>query len=59
MTFPSLAIPADGQRIDLQHGRLNVPDRPIIPFIVGDGIGSDVTPAMQAMLDAAVAKAGG
>ena len=34
-----------------------VPDNPIIPFIEGDGIGIDITPVMQAVVDAAVAKA--
>ncbi len=38
-------------------GRLAVPDRPIIPYIVGDGIGIDVTPAMQHVVDAAVNRA--
>jgi isocitrate dehydrogenase len=35
------------------------PDDPIIPFIEGDGIGVDITPVMQAVVDAAVAKAYG
>jgi len=34
-----------------------VPDNPIIPFIEGDGIGVDITPVMQKVVDAAVAKA--
>ena len=38
-------------------GSLNVPDNPIIPYIEGDGIGVDITPPMQAVVDAAVAKA--
>jgi hypothetical protein len=38
---------------------LNVPDNPIIPFIEGDGIGIDITPVMQKVVDAAVAKAYG
>ena len=38
---------------------LNVPDRPIIPYIEGDGIGIDVTPVMRKVVDAAVAKAYG
>lgn len=47
-----------GQAISLNaDGSLNVPAHPIIPFIEGDGIGVDVTPAMRAVLDAAVAKA--
>ncbi|MSO95586.1 MAG: NADP-dependent isocitrate dehydrogenase [Thermoleophilia bacterium] len=36
-----------------------VPDNPIIPFIEGDGIGADITPVMQAVVDAAVARAYG
>src|SRR5438552_5293632 len=35
------------------------PDNPIIPFIEGDGIGVDITPVMQAVVDAAVEKAYG
>ncbi|MBE2895785.1 NADP-dependent isocitrate dehydrogenase [Pasteurellaceae bacterium HPA106] len=47
-----------GQAIELQQdGSLRVPNNPIIPFIEGDGIGVDVTPAMQKVLDAAVQKA--
>lgn len=47
-----------GETIQLnQDGSLQVPDNPIIPFIEGDGIGVDVTPAMKAVLDAAVEKA--
>jgi len=38
-------------------GKIDVPNHPIIPFIVGDGIGSDITPAMQAVINAAIAKA--
>lgn len=36
---------------------LNVPNHPIIPFIEGDGIGADITPPMQKVVDAAVNKA--
>jgi isocitrate dehydrogenase len=36
---------------------LSVPDQPIVPFIVGDGIGVDVTPVMRKVVDAAVAHA--
>lgn len=47
-----------GEKIQLTaNGSLVVPDNPIIPFIEGDGIGVDVTPAMQAVIDAAVEKA--
>ena len=39
-------------------GVLNVPDEPIIPFVEGDGIGIDIWPAAQSVLDAAAAKRG-
>jgi isocitrate dehydrogenase len=52
-------MPPGGQRITAEAGRLRVPDAPVVPFILGDGIGVDVTPAMQKVLDAAVAKAYG
>ncbi|RDE67502.1 NADP-dependent isocitrate dehydrogenase [Aggregatibacter segnis] len=48
-----------GEKIQLIDGALQVPNHPIIPFIEGDGIGVDVTPAMQSVLNAAVEKAYG
>ena len=39
------------------NGKLEVPNNPIIPVIIGDGIGLDVTPVATKVLDAAVAKA--
>ncbi len=50
-------VPKDGQRIALVNGKLNVPDRPILPFIEGDGTGRDIWRASQRVLDAAVEKA--
>ena len=50
-------VPAQGKKITLQNGKLNVPENPIIPYIEGDGIGVDVTPAMLKVVDAAVEKA--
>lgn len=46
-----------GTAITITEGHLNVPDRPIIPYIRGDGIGMDVTPVMLKVVDAAVEKA--
>ena len=40
-------------------GTLLVPDVPTVPFITGDGVGAEVTPSMQAIVDAAVRKAYG
>ncbi len=51
--------PAGGEAIRFEHGRLIVPDRPIIPFIEGDGTGPDIWRASVRVLDAAVAKAYG
>ncbi len=54
MTFENLAVPADGQEIHFEDGTLLVPERPIVPFIEGDGIGPDVWSATRTVLDAAV-----
>jgi isocitrate dehydrogenase len=49
--------PETGQAITLRDGILQVPDRPILPFIEGDGTGPDIWRAAVRVLDAAVAKA--
>lgn len=50
--------PASGEKITVNaDASLNVPERPIIPFIEGDGTGVDITPVMRKVLDAAVDKA--
>jgi len=60
MAFDKIQIPAVGERIEVTNElKLVVPDYPIIPFIEGDGIGVDVTPAMIHVVDAAVKKAYG
>src|SRR5262252_9776164 len=55
-TSPRPVVPSGGQKITMQGGTLNVPDRPIIPFIEGDGIGRDIWRASIRVLDAVVAK---
>jgi isocitrate dehydrogenase len=50
---------AGGDPIQMKNGQLKVPDRPIIPFIEGDGTGPDIWRASQRVFDAAVAKAYG
>ncbi len=58
MTYQHISIPAGGAVITANSDNsLNVPDNPIIPYIEGDGIGSDITPAMHEVVDAAVSKA--
>jgi isocitrate dehydrogenase len=60
MEFQHIAVPEAGRRIGINTDfSLDVPDEPIIPFIEGDGIGMDVTPAMRRVVDAAVAQAHG
>lgn len=60
MTFEKIHVPAHGTAITVNSDlTLNVPNNPIIPFIEGDGIGVDVTPAMLHTVDAAVKKAYG
>ncbi len=48
-----------GQRITQTPGGLAVPDRPLIPFIEGDGTGPDIWRAASRVFDAVVAKAYG
>ena len=58
MEFQHIVVPEAGRRIRVNADfSLDVPDEPIIPFIEGDGIGIDVTPAMRRVVDAAVAQA--
>jgi len=60
MAFEKIQIPNDGSKIQVNADySLNVPDKPIIPYIEGDGIGVDVTPAMRKVVDAAVERASG
>lgn len=54
-----LAIPPQGQPIQMINGVMKVPDHPIIPFIEGDGTGPDIWKSSVRVLDAAVNKAYG
>jgi len=57
MKFEHIVEPKNGSKITIdKSGKLNIPDNPIIPFIEGDGIGSDITPAMIQVVDSAVEK---
>lgn len=60
MSYKHIEIPTDGEKITVNPDlSLNVPGKPIIPFIEGDGIGVDITPVMKKVVDAAVTKAYG
>ncbi len=60
MKYDHIEVPADGATITAHADHsLTVPDNPIIPYIVGDGIGVDVTPVMLNVTEAAVEMAYG
>jgi isocitrate dehydrogenase len=60
VAYDGLMPPSAGGRIEYHRAfRLETPDRPVIPFIEGDGIGSDIWAAARRVFDAAVAKAYG
>ncbi|NOT09207.1 MAG: NADP-dependent isocitrate dehydrogenase [Gemmatimonadales bacterium] len=59
MTTMSIPVVQGGDPITQVDGLLKVPDRPIVPFIEGDGTGPDIWRAAQRVLDAAVEKAFG
>ncbi|MCD0177402.1 NADP-dependent isocitrate dehydrogenase [Deinococcus sp. 14RED07] len=49
-----IKVPAQGEKITMQDGKLSVPNHPIIPFVEGDGTGPDIWKASVRVLDAAV-----
>lgn len=61
MSYDQIEVPENGEKITLadeETGELSVPEHPIIPIIHGDGIGTDVGPAAQKVLDAAAEATG-
>src|ERR1700716_3271345 len=52
-------VPPRGEAIEFRNGALKVPDRPIIPFVEGDGTGPDIWRASVRVFDAAVERAYG
>jgi len=53
--YRHIRLPASGEKISVNKDlTLNVPDRPIVPFIEGDGTGVDITPVMKKVVDHAV-----
>ncbi len=58
--YQHIKVPVNGEKITVNADfSLNVPDRPIIPYIEGDGIGSDINPVMLDVINSAVKKAYG
>jgi len=50
-------VPPRGEAIEFSNGALKVPDRPIVPFVEGDGTGPDIWRASVQVFDAAVERA--
>jgi len=59
MSLQDLKVPGWGERIGWDGRTISVPEKPIIPFIEGDGTGPDIWHASQRVLDASVEKAYG
>ena len=57
--YQNVKVPTAGEKITIADGKLTVPDRPILPFIEGDGTGPDIWAASVRVFDAAVEKAFG
>ncbi len=58
--YRHIRIPAEGGVVEAdERGVIRTPDRPIVPFIEGDGIGPDITRAAMRVWNAAVEKAYG
>lgn len=55
-SYDNLEIPADGEKITFDDEVLDVPDKPIIPYIAGDGTGKDISPVMKKVVSNAVQK---
>jgi isocitrate dehydrogenase len=55
-SFDKVEVPNDGQKITFENDELNVPDKPIIPYIAGDGTGKDIAPVMRNVLGESVRK---
>ena len=58
-SFNGLAVPSDGEAIQVEDGKFSVPDHPIVPFIEGDGTGRDIWKASRHVFDGAVETAYG
>src|SRR3984885_7381577 len=59
-SYNGVQVPAAGSAIQYSaDGMFSVPDKPVIPFIEGDGTGRDIWKASRLVFDAAVEKAYG
>ena len=57
MPYKNITVPANGEAITIKDNVLSVPNKPIIGYIEGDGVGVDISPVMLDVVDAVVKKA--
>ncbi|HMD89772.1 MAG TPA: NADP-dependent isocitrate dehydrogenase [Anaerolineaceae bacterium] len=57
MAYTIIKVPPFGEKLAIDQGKLIVPDAPIIPYIEGDGTGSEIWQAASRVLDSSVEKA--
>ena len=57
MTYKKITVPPTGEAISIKDNVLVVPNKPIVTYIEGDGIGVDITPVMLDVVNAVVKKA--
>ena len=57
MPYKNITVPANGKAITIKDNVLSVPNKPIIGYIEGDGVGVDISPVMLGVVDAVVKKA--
>jgi len=57
MTYKNITVPTTGNPITIKNNTLVVPNKPIVTYIEGDGIGVDITPVMLDVVNAVVKKA--
>jgi isocitrate dehydrogenase len=57
VTYKNITVPTTGEAISIKDNVLVVPNKPIVTYIEGDGIGVDITPVMLDVVNAVVKKA--
>ena len=59
MSYQNIEVPSVGEKITYVDNKINVPNKPIVGYIEGDGIGTDVSPVMKKVINTVVEKAYG
>lgn len=58
-SFNGIDVPADGELVKVVNGRATTPNKPVVAYINGDGIGPEISVATRKVIDAAVTRAYG